>query len=104
MKFDLHTLIIYLPELLQSLKNTLWITFSSLLIGIIFGFIACLIKMQNDSFYSKISSNVIDFFRTIPEMVLIFWVFTPIIFSILNAQSNLRDSFLFNFRLFLFEY
>ena len=84
MKFDLHTLIIYLPELLHSLKNTLWITFSSLLIGIIFGFIACLIKMQNDSFYSKISSSLIDFFRTIPEMVLIFWVYSclPLLFSI----------------------
>jgi len=84
MKFDTHTLKLYYPEILESVANTFWITLASLFFGAVFGLLACLFKMSNDKILSKLSSGFIDFFRTIPEMVLIFWVYSclPLLFSL----------------------
>ena len=76
MEFDLHTLIRFFPVLLDGLWMTVIISTVSLGIGIIIGLIACLGKLMERGIEYRLSTNFIDFFRTIPEMVLIFWVYS----------------------------
>lgn len=84
MRFDWDQLIRYSPDLLQAFAVTIWISAISLLIGIVIGMIACLGKLQQKGLAFRMANGFIDFFRTIPEVVLIFWVYSclPLLLSI----------------------
>lgn len=90
MEFDLHTLIRFFPVLLDGLWMTVIISTVSLGIGIIIGLIACLGKLMERGIEYRLATSFIDFFRTIPEMVLIFWVYSclPLLFDLrLSAET-----------------
>ena len=84
MRFDWDQLIRYGPDLLQAFGVTIWISALSLLIGIVVGMIACLGKLQQRGLAFRLANGFIDFFRTIPEVVLIFWVYSclPLLLSV----------------------
>jgi len=84
MQFDYHQLVRYYPDLLQALGVTAWISGISLAIGIAVGLLACLGKLSGEGLGYRFATAFIDFFRTIPEVVLIFWVYSclPLMLSV----------------------
>ena len=84
MRFEWDQLIRYAPDLLHAFGVTIVISAISLAIGIVLGMIACLGKMTERGMAYRFSNGFIDFFRTIPEVVLIFWVYSclPLLLSV----------------------
>ena len=84
MRFEWDQLIRYGPDLLQAFGVTIVISAISLVIGIVLGLIACLGKLTGRGGAYRLSNAFIDFFRTIPEVVLIFWVYSclPLLLSV----------------------
>ena len=84
MRFEWDQLIRYAPDLLQAFGVTIIISAISLVIGIALGLIACLGKLTQRGIAFRLSNAFIDFFRTIPEVVLIFWVYSclPLLLSV----------------------
>lgn len=76
MTFDLLVLQNYFPDLLSGVVTTLRVTVLSLLFGALGGLVLCFGKLAGRGMGYVISSFIIDFFRTIPEFVLIFWVYS----------------------------
>lgn len=90
MEFDTHALMRYYPELLRGLGVTVWISALSLVIGIVLGMLACLGKLSGSGPGYRLATGFIDFFRTIPEVVLIFWVYSclPLLLSLrISAEA-----------------
>jgi len=75
-EFDFHTLRQHFPLLQTGLWLTLVTTAGSLAIGTVLGLIACLGKLSGRGWPYRFATWFIDFFRTIPEVVLIFWVYS----------------------------
>ncbi len=84
MRFDWDQLIRYSPDLLEAFLVTIVISAISLVIGIVLGAIACLGRLSKDRTAFRLSTWFVDFFRTIPEVVLIFWVYSclPLLLSV----------------------
>ncbi|MDH3691172.1 MAG: amino acid ABC transporter permease [Gammaproteobacteria bacterium] len=84
MQFDTHQLMRHFPELIQALGVTVWISTLSLAFGIVLGAFACLGKLSGAGVGYRFATGFIDFFRTIPEVVLIFWVYSclPLLLSV----------------------
>lgn len=76
MTFDLLILQQNFPLLLDGVMTTLRITALSLFFGLLGGLVLCFGKLAGKGIGHTISVFVIDFFRTIPEFVLIFWVYS----------------------------
>lgn len=91
MTFDLLTLKNYFPQMLEGLVTTLWITALSMVFGLIGGLVLCFGKLAGKGPGYAISAAIIDFFRTIPEFVLIFWVYSclPLLLSLrLSSETS----------------
>lgn len=91
MNFDLHTLLQYWPLLLEGLLVTVRVTVLSLVFGLIGGLILCFGKLAGKGIGFTISTAIIDFFRTIPEFVLIFWIYSclPLLLSLrLDSEAS----------------
>jgi len=84
MRFDLQQLSDNYPLLLQGLYVTVKISAISLLLGCLIGLVACFGKLTGSGWRYRFAVIWIDFFRTIPEVVLIFWVYSclPLVFSL----------------------
>ena len=84
MLFDFHTLFNHIPEFLPSIFVSIRIAIISIILGCFFGLIINLIKINGDPFLNTILKIFVNIFRTIPEMVLIFWIYSclPLILSI----------------------
>lgn len=63
------------PSLLTGLGETVAITLAALLIGILFGALLCTVRLSRPWAGRQAASGVIAFFRTTPEMVLLFWAY-----------------------------
>lgn len=91
MTFDLLTLQQYFPLMLEGLAATLRITAFSMIFGLLGGLLLCFGKLAGKGIGHTISSAVIDFFRTIPEFVLIFWVYSclPLLMTLrLSSEAS----------------
>lgn len=91
MTFDLLTLNQYWPLLLHGLVVTIRVTALSMVFGLLGGLILCFGKLAGKGIGFSISSAIIDFFRTIPEFVLIFWIYSclPLLFSFkLDSEAS----------------
>ena len=75
MTFDYHVLVRYYPLLLQGLGWTVLITIIALAGGAVIGLGICAARMSRRRAISTPTRAYIGFFRTTPEMVLIFWVY-----------------------------
>jgi His/Glu/Gln/Arg/opine family amino acid ABC transporter permease subunit len=65
----------YYPDLLSAAWVSIYLCGISLVIGAFFGLILCVGKLQGRGPFYRFSTGFIDFFRTIPEMVVVFWVY-----------------------------
>lgn len=91
MRFDTQQLIQNYDLILSGLRVTVTITLISLVIGIAIGLLLCLGKLRERGVVCGISIGIIDFFRTIPEVVLIFWVYSclPLLLSLrISAEAS----------------
>jgi His/Glu/Gln/Arg/opine family amino acid ABC transporter permease subunit len=75
MDFDYHILIRSIPILLNGLGWTLLIATTAILGGSGLGLGLCAFNLSNIKSARWLSRTYIEFFRTTPEMVLIFWVY-----------------------------
>lgn len=84
MQFDLNVVIANFLVLLTGLKWTLIMVFGSLAIGIVIGFAACFAKLMLRGPVKWLATGYIEFYRTVPEMVNIFWIYycVPLIFDL----------------------
>lgn len=91
MRFDTHQLALNYHLILSGLEITLVITVLSLGFGVALGLILCLGKLRDRGVIYIVCSGIIDFFRTIPEVVLIFWVYAclPLLLSLrISAETS----------------
>lgn len=91
MTFDLLTLENNLPALLEGVVVTLRVTAVSMIVGLLGGLVLAFAKLAGRGFGYWLASGFIDFFRTIPEVVLIFWVYSclPLLLSLrLPAETS----------------
>ena len=75
MEFDYRILIRFYPLLLDGLSMTLFIFVASLILGTAIGLIACLGRLTPRGIAYRVSTYFVDFFRTVPEIVLVFWAY-----------------------------
>ena len=91
MEFDRKVLIDYFPDLASGLLITLKITFISLFAGTILAIVLCVARLRGQGVLYKLARVYIEYFRTTPEMILIFWVYfcLPPIFHIkISAMAS----------------
>ncbi len=90
MEFDLHTLVRYQNVIWYGLWITVVVSVVSLGIGAAIGLLACIGKLTERGIGYHMASGFIDFFRTVPEVVIIFWVYycLPILMGItISAEA-----------------
>jgi His/Glu/Gln/Arg/opine family amino acid ABC transporter permease subunit len=91
MEFDYHVLVQYYPFLLRGLLMTVAVTVTAVLAGTVIGLVVCVSRMSGRRLLSRIAIAYTNFFRTTPEMVLIFWVYfcaPPLLDLRLSAFSS----------------
>lgn len=91
MNFDLNVLSTNYSLILDGLFLTLWICLLSLLFGGLGAVFLCIGKLSGRGPGYFVSVIMIDFFRTIPEVVLIFWVYSclPLLFGLrMSAEAS----------------
>lgn len=84
MTFDFNVVIANLPLLLSGAKWTLYMVFGSLAFGILIGLGACYAKIAMRGPLHWLANGYIELYRTLPEMVNIFWIYycLPLIFDL----------------------
>jgi His/Glu/Gln/Arg/opine family amino acid ABC transporter permease subunit len=84
MTFDLNALSAYYPLLLEGLLVTLRVVAYSIVFGVLGSIALCLGKLSGRGVGYRVAGFIIDFFRTIPEAVLIFWIYSclPLLFGV----------------------
>lgn len=83
MYFDFNVLGNNYPIVIDGLFLTVRLCFFSLLFGGVGAVFLCLGKLSKRGLGYHVSVFIIDFFRTIPEIVLIFWIYSclPLLFG-----------------------
>ena len=83
MEFNLFVIERNWPLLLDGALMTLIMCSASLALGTVLGLILCFGKMRRRGIFFRISVIIIDTFRTLPELVPIFWIYSagPLIFD-----------------------
>ena len=84
MRFDLNAVISKFDAIFLGLQWTLLMVSASLTLGIVIGLAACFAKLMAKGPLHWLAVGYIEFFRTIPEMVNIFWIYycLPLVLSI----------------------
>ena len=75
MDFDVHVLRQYAGPLLDGFVTTLGVVAASLLLATAFGLLGCLGSLSGQRLIVRVSRAYVDFFRVVPDVVLIFWVY-----------------------------
>jgi His/Glu/Gln/Arg/opine family amino acid ABC transporter permease subunit len=72
------------PLLIKGLQLTLQITLIALVIGVVLGAAFCAVRLSSSSAFDRMVRGYVLFFRSTPEMILIFWGYfcIPFIFDI----------------------
>ena len=83
MEFNLFVIKQHWELLVSGAVMTFVVCATSLALGVVLGLILCFGKMRRRGIFFRISTIVIDTFRTLPELVPIFWIYTagPLIFD-----------------------
>lgn len=73
-----------LALLLSGLRMTVIVCLVSLALGIVIGLLACFGKLMGRGPLAMIARGYIDLFRTLPEIVTIFWIYAcfPLVFGL----------------------
>jgi His/Glu/Gln/Arg/opine family amino acid ABC transporter permease subunit len=75
MTYDWHVLVQYHLMLLEGLQATILITLTALGTGLVLGLGLCAASLRRRGWLYLSARTYIDLLRTVPEMVLIFWVY-----------------------------
>ncbi|ROT97685.1 amino acid ABC transporter permease [Histidinibacterium lentulum] len=75
MDFQFDIILRYLPDLLQGVRMTLIAFFTALAIGLPIGMTLCVLRVGKSRGLGRAAAVYTTVFRTIPEVVLIFWMF-----------------------------
>lgn len=75
MNLDFGIVLKNLPLLLHGAEWTVMLTIASLVLGTVIGFVACFGRLLGGGLLSWISTAYVELFRTLPEMVTIFWIY-----------------------------
>ena len=83
MEFNVFVIKQHWPLLVEGAVMTFFICAASLALGCVLGAILCYGKMRRRGIFFRISTVIIDVFRTLPELVPIFWIYSagPLIFD-----------------------
>lgn len=73
--FDFHYMVKNLPDIMKYLPVTLWITFASMLLGIVIGLFTALIRLYKVPFLRHLCSIYVSFIRGTPLLVQIYLVY-----------------------------
>ena len=73
MDFRLQVVLSNYPPLLEGVVLTLWAAAVALTIGVVLGALGCAVRLSGRPLADRIARGYVLFFRTTPEMVLIFW-------------------------------
>jgi His/Glu/Gln/Arg/opine family amino acid ABC transporter permease subunit len=73
--FELSIISHNIHYLLSGLQITILVVATSLVSGLAIGFVACLGSLRRKGLIYRAARSYIDFFRTVPEAVLIFWAY-----------------------------
>jgi len=84
MTFQTDVLLNNYQLLIDGAIVTLQITAMALVLGIVLGAAVCAARLARSPFYNRLARGYVGFFRTTPEMILIFWAYfcVPLIFQI----------------------
>jgi glutamate/aspartate transport system permease protein len=74
-KFDIAVVLSALPFLLQGLRFTLEITLIGVIGGIVFGSLLAVARLSQSKILSAVAIGYINLMRSIPLILVIFWVF-----------------------------
>jgi His/Glu/Gln/Arg/opine family amino acid ABC transporter permease subunit len=75
MSFDTRVVLQHMPELWEGLRVAVVLILVSAAIGTAIGFVACLGRVIGRGPLYWIATGYINVFRTIPETVIVFWVY-----------------------------
>ena len=72
------------PPLLEGVLLTLWAAAVALTIGVALGALGCAVRLSGRPYLDRVARGYVLFFRTTPEMVLIFWGYfcVPYLFNL----------------------
>ena len=73
MDFRLQVVLSNYPPLLEGVVLTLWAAAVALTIGVVLGALGCAVRLSGRPLFDRIARGYVLFFRTTPDMVLIFW-------------------------------
>ena len=73
--FDFDVIIGSLPFLMKGLKVSFYLTFLALIGGIVFGTLLALMRVSKFKILSYISMTYVNFLRSMPLILVIFWFF-----------------------------
>ena len=73
MDFRLQVVLSNYPPLLEGVVLTLWAAAVALTLGVVLGALGCAVRLSGRPLFDRIARGYVLFFRTTPEMVLIFW-------------------------------
>ena len=73
MDFRLGVVLANYPPLLEGVVLTLWAAAVALSIGVVLGALGCAVRLSERPLLDRAVRGYVLFFRTTPEMVLIFW-------------------------------
>jgi len=75
-RFDL--ILKYSSFLLEGLKNTVLISLLGLIIGLVIGLLIAILRLTKNRWLDYFLSFYVDFFRSIPQLAILFWFFYAI--------------------------
>ena len=83
MEFNLFVIKQHWQLLADGALMTVIMCSASLALGVVLGLILCFGKLRRRGIFYRISTIIIDVFRTLPELVPIFWIYSvgPLIFD-----------------------
>lgn len=75
MEFQAALLLQNWPALAAGLQMTLLVTAGALLIGVVLGAVVCALRLSSAAWVRRGAAAFITAFRTLPEMILLFWAY-----------------------------
>src|SRR4051794_5588709 len=75
MQFDFSVISRNVPFFLEGLRTTFAVSVLALIFGAALGLVICLASLRDRGIIFRVARGYISFFRTTPEMVLIFWAY-----------------------------
>lgn len=73
--FQFGRIVEYLPDLINGAWQTLWLSVTSVTLGLVFGLVLALARLSGRKLFDWPAYAYIEFFRTTPPLVQIVWLY-----------------------------